>query len=63
MWENLVDLRDARTSSENLVNSNYEMVIGAAMHPDWLHKIVTYATEYQNLANCINSQFRAGISA
>ena len=32
------------------------MVMSAAKHPTWLHKIITHATEYQNLANrCINS--------
>ena len=34
--ENLVDLRDARKSSD----SNYAMVMRAAKHPTWLNKIV-----------------------
>ena len=37
------------------------MVLRAAKNPTWLHKIITHATEYQNLANsCINSAVPAG---
>ena len=25
------------------------MVMSAAKHPTWLHKVITHATEYQNL--------------
>ena len=43
------------------LNSNYAMVMSAAKHPTWLHKIITHATEYQNLANsCINSPVPVG---
>ena len=46
------------------LNPNYAMVMSTAKHPIWLHKIITHATEYQNLANsCINSPVPAGASS
>ena len=55
MWETFVDLRDARKSSERLLDSNYAMVMSAVKHPTWLHKVITHAKNTgQNLANrCI----------
>ena len=35
--------------------------MSAAKHPTWLYKIITHATEYQNIANrCINNPVPAG---
>ena len=58
-----MDVKDAKKSSEKLLNPNYAMVMRAAEHPIWLHKIVTHAKNNKPLPNsCINSPVPAGTS-